>query len=452
MQQKKIVRCAIYTRKSTEEGLDMDYNTLDAQREAGEKYVEAMKHEGWRIIPDLYDDGGFSGGNMDRPGLKKLIEDIKAGRIDTVVVYKVDRLTRSLADFAKLVEVFDAYGTSFVSVTQHFNTQDSMGRLTLNILLSFAQFEREVTGERIRDKFAASKKKGMWMGGPPPLGYDVVDRKLIINPVEAEQVKYIFETYVLLGGSVSLVLKKLNDEGYKTKSYTSRTGQRRGGHKYGTATVKTILRNRLYIAEVHHKGTYYPGQHRPIISMELFNKAQEVLAEKATVKSKRTYAARSKSLLKGIIVCGGCHGAMSPTYTKKKNKCYEYYVTNSYRQHSCGECPVSRIPAGEIDAIIKGQLKAIFASPKILVEVWRHAKKDNPAFQEYELHESLRRLGSFWDLLYPGEQKRITQLLISRVVVKSNGVDIEYRASGIEDVVHQLQLTINKQEQLREAS
>ena len=452
MQQKKIVRCAIYTRKSTEEGLDMDYNTLDAQREAGEKYVEAMKHEGWRIIPDLYDDGGFSGGNMDRPGLKKLIEDIKAGRIDTVVVYKVDRLTRSLADFAKLVEVFDAYGTSFVSVTQHFNTQDSMGRLTLNILLSFAQFEREVTGERIRDKFAASKKKGMWMGGPPPLGYDVVDRKLIINPVEAEQVKYIFETYVLLGGSISLVLKKLNDEGYKTKSYTSRTGQRRGGHKYGTATVKTILRNRLYIAEVHHKGTYYPGQHRPIISMELFNKAQEVLAEKATVKSKRTYAARSKSLLKGIIVCGGCHGAMSPTYTKKKNKCYEYYVTNSYRQHSCGECPVSRIPAGEIDAIIKGQLKAIFASPKILVEVWRHAKKDNPAFQEYELHESLRRLGSFWDLLYPGEQKRITQLLISRVVVKSNGVDIEYRASGIEDVVHQLQLTINKQEQLREAS
>ena len=452
MQQKKIVRCAIYTRKSTEEGLDMDYNTLDAQREAGEKYVEAMKHEGWRIIPDLYDDGGFSGGNMDRPGLKKLIEDIKAGRIDTVVVYKVDRLTRSLADFAKLVEVFDAYGTSFVSVTQHFNTQDSMGRLTLNILLSFAQFEREVTGERIRDKFAASKKKGMWMGGPPPLGYDVVDRKLIINPVEAEQVKYIFETYVLLGGSVSLVLKKLNDEGYKTKSYTSRTGQRRGGYKYGTATVKTILRNRLYIAEVHHKGTYYPGQHRPIISMELFNKAQEVLAEKATVKSKRTYAAKSDALLKGIIVCGGCHGAMSPTYTKKKDKRYDYYVTNSYRQHSCGECPVSRIPAGEIDAIIKGQLKAIFASPKILVEVWRHAKKDNPAFQEYELHESLRRLGSFWDLLYPGEQKRITQLLISRVVVKSNGVDIEYRASGIEDVVHQLQLTINKQEQLREAS
>lgn len=232
MQQKKIVRCAIYTRKSTEEGLDMDYNTLDAQREAGEKYVEAMKHEGWRIIPDLYDDGGFSGGNMDRPGVKKLIEDIKADRIDTVVVYKVDRLTRSLADFAKLVEVFDAYGTSF------------------------AQFEREVTGERIRDKFAASKKKGMWMGGPPPLGYDVVDRKLIINPVEAEQVKYIFDTYVMLGGSVSLVLKKLNDEGYKTKSYTSRTGQRRGGHKgacddhFGTHPDEINWGNTGFIADI----------------------------------------------------------------------------------------------------------------------------------------------------------------------------------------------------------
>lgn len=256
MQQKKIVRCAIYTRKSTEEGLDMDYNTLDAQREAGEKYVEAMKHEGWRIIPDLYDDGGFSGGNMDRPGVKKLIEDIKAGSIDTVVVYKVDRLTRSLADFAKLVEVFDAYGTSFVSVTQHFNTQDSMGRLTLNILLSFAQFEREVTGERIRDKFAASKKKGMWMGGPPPLGYDVVDRKLIINPVEAEQVKYIFEIYVMLGRSVSLVLKKLNDEGYKTKSYISRTGQRRGGHKgacddhFGTHPDEINWGNTGFIADI----------------------------------------------------------------------------------------------------------------------------------------------------------------------------------------------------------
>lgn len=198
MEDKKILRCAVYTRKSTEEGLDMDYNTLDAQREAGEKYIEAMRGEGWRVVPDLYDDGGFSGGNMDRPALKRLIDDIKAGRIDIVVVYKVDRLSRSLMDFAKLVEILDAHGASFVSVTQHFNTKDSMGRLTLNILLSFAQFEREVTGERIRDKFASSKMKGMWMGGPPPLGYDVADRKLVTNPKEVELVNIIFDRFAEL--------------------------------------------------------------------------------------------------------------------------------------------------------------------------------------------------------------------------------------------------------------
>lgn len=420
MKEKKIIRCAIYTRKSTEEGLDKDYNTLDAQREAGEKYIEAMKHEGWRIIPETYDDGGYSGGNMDRPALKKLISDIEAGRIDIVVVYKVDRLTRSLADFAKLVEVFDSHGTSFVSVTQHFNTQDSMGRLTLNILLSFAQFEREVTGERIRDKFASSKRKGMWMGGPPPLGYNVVDRKLVTNPIEAKQVKYIFEKYIELGGSLSLLLKDLDKEGFKTKSYTSLTGKAQGGRKYTLSPLRTILKNRLYIAEIHHKGTYYPGQHEAIISVTLFNKAQEILSEKSGIKRKRTFAAKSDALLKGIIVCGGCHGAMSPTYTKKKNKLYRYYITNSYRQHNCENCPVGRIPAGEIEEIIKGQLKAIFASPKILVEIWRSAKKDNPDFQEYELHESLNRLGSFWDLLFPAEQKRITQLLIERPDFSTN--------------------------------
>lgn len=212
MTEKKIIRCAIYTRKSTEEGLDMDYNSLDAQREAGEKYIEAMRGEGWRIIPDLYDDGGFSGGNMDRPALKRLMDDINAGRIDIVVVYKVDRLSRSLMDFAKLVEVFDARGCSFVSVTQHFNTKDSMGRLTLNILLSFAQFERELTGERIRDKFAASKMKGMWMGGPPPLGYDVADRQLVTNPKEIALVARIFERFIVLE-SISLLTAELNKDG-----------------------------------------------------------------------------------------------------------------------------------------------------------------------------------------------------------------------------------------------
>ncbi len=442
MTEKKILRCAVYTRKSTEEGLDMEYNTLDAQREAGEKYIEAMRHEGWRIMPEQYNDGGYSGGNMDRPGLQKLMADIEAGRVDVVVVYKIDRLSRSLADFAKMVEIFDKHDTSFVSVTQHFNTKDSMGRLTLNILLSFAQFEREVTGERIRDKFAASKKKGMWMGGPPPLGYDVVERKLLTNAKEAPQVKYIFERFVALG-SLSLLANELNTKGHKTKSYISQTGKHQGGKAFSLQALRTILNNRLYLAEVHHKGKYYPGQHQALIEKDLFDKAQSIFAENAGVKRKRTYAAKSDALLKGIIVCGGCESAMSPTYTRKKNKQYRYYITNSYRQHTCGECPVSRIPAGEIEEIIKGQLRAVFASPQILVEIWRKMRKEDRNFQEHDMHEALQKLGSFWDHLFPAEQKRITQLLIERVVIKSHGVDIEYRASGLENIVHELQKTIN---------
>ena len=448
--EKKILRCAVYTRKSTEEGLDMEYNTLDAQREAGEKYIEAMRHEGWRVIPEQYDDGGYSGGNMDRPGLKKLMADIEAGRVDIVVVYKIDRLSRSLADFAKMVEIFDKHNTSFVSVTQHFNTKDSMGRLTLNILLSFAQFEREVTGERIRDKFAASKKKGMWMGGPPPLGYDVVERKLLTNAFEAKQVKHIFERFVALG-SLSLLASELNTQGHTTKSYVSRTGNQQGGKPFSLQSLRTILKNRLYLAEVHHKGKYYPGQHQALIEQGLFDDAQGIFAGNTKAKRTRTYAAKSDALLKGIIVCGGCEGAMSPTYTKKKNKQYRYYITNSYRQHTCGECPVSRIPAGEIEEIIKGQLKSVFASPQILVEIWRKMRGENKNFKEHEMHEALQKLGSFWDHLFPAEQKRITQLLIERVVVKSHGIDIEYRASGLESVVHELQKTINNNTKERAA-
>ena len=448
MSDKKIMRCAIYTRKSTEEGLDMEFNTLDAQREAGEKYIESQRHEGWRVIPELYDDGGFSGGNMDRPALKRLMADIKAGRIDIVVVYKIDRLSRSLADFAQMVQVFDEHNTSFVSVTQHFNTKDSMGRLTLNILLSFAQFEREVTGERIRDKFASSKKKGMWMGGTPPLGYDVIERKLITNPKEVKQLKHIYERFVKLG-SVAMLASELNKDGYRTKSYKNQAGEIKGGKVFSLNALRLILKNRLYLAEVHHKGKYYPGQHQAIIPQALFDKAQAIFAESPTKKRARTVKAKSTSLLKGIIVCGGCAGAMSPTYTKKKNKIYRYYITNSYRMSTCGECPVSRIPAGEIEELISSQLKAIFTTPQILVEVWRKISRKDKSFKEVDLHDSLQKLGSFWEHLFPAEQRRITHLLIKRVVVKSNGVDIEYRASGFENIIHELQQTITQNTQER---
>lgn len=449
MSEKKILRCAIYTRKSTEEGLDMEYNTLDAQREAGEKYIESQRNEGWRVIPDLYDDGGFSGGNMDRPALKRLMADIKAGRIDIVVVYKIDRLSRALADFAQMVQVFDENNTSFVSVTQHFNTKDSMGRLTLNILLSFAQFEREVTGERIRDKFAASKMKGMWMGGPPPLGYDVIERKLITNQKEIKLVTHIFERFIALG-SIALLAAELNKNGYRTKSYTSQTGNKQGGKIFSANALRTILKNRLYLAEVHHKGKYYPAQHQAILTQEVFDRAQAVFIESPAKKRKRTIKAKSEALLKGIIVCGGCESAMSPTHTKKKNKQYHYYVTNSYRMSTCGECPVSRVPAGEIESVVMGHLEAVFSTPKILIEIWRKMHQKDKHFQENDLHEALHKLGSFWTYLFPAEKKRITHLLIDRVVVRSQGIDIEYRSQGLENIVNEIQQAINDNNKVRE--
>src|SRR4030088_966343 len=263
-------RCAIYTRKSSEEGLEQEFNSLHAQREASEAYILSQRHEGWVVVPTAYDDGGFSGGNLERPGLQRLLADVRAGRIDVIVTYKVDRLTRSLADFARLIEIFDAHHVSFVSVTQQFNTTTSMGRLTLNVLLSFAQFEREVTGERIRDKIAASKKKGMWMGGNPPLGYTVRDRKLVVIEREAETVRHIFQRYADLG-SVRLLKAELEAQGTVGKRWTSASGKTWGGKPIGRGALYLILQNRLYCGEIVHKDQSYPGEHRAIIDPALWD-------------------------------------------------------------------------------------------------------------------------------------------------------------------------------------
>ena len=276
MDKKKVIRCAVYTRKSTEEGLEQQYNTLDAQRDAGESYIQSQRHEGWEVLSTRYDDGGFTGGNMDRPALKRLIEDIKAKKIDVVVVYKIDRLSRSLADFAQMVQIFDAHDVSFVSVTQHFNTKDSMGRLTLNILFSFAQFEREVIGERIRDKFAASKQKGIFMGGALPLGYNSVDRKLVVVREEAALVEHIFKRYVQIK-SIGQIIKELDLKGYRTKMYESGTGNLRGGRKFNRQYIYRILNNPLYLGQIVHKDKIYPGQHDAIISQALWDRHAETV-------------------------------------------------------------------------------------------------------------------------------------------------------------------------------
>ena len=429
---KRRIRCAIYTRKSTEEGLDMEFNSLDAQREAGEAYILSQRHEGWMLVPDYYDDGGFSGGSMERPALKRLMQDVEAGAIDVVVVYKVDRLSRSLMDFAKLVEVFDRHNVSFVSVTQQFNTTTSMGRLTLNILLSFAQFEREVIGERIRDKLAASKRKGMWMGGTPPLGYDVKDRKLIINEAEAKQVRHIFERFITLR-SVTLLAKELKTTDIRTKTYITQTGNEKLPRFFTKNQVYRTINNRLYLGEMPHKDKCYPGQHAPIVSKELWDEAHAVMQVSPRSRA-RTTATKNPALLKGLVRCGGCKSVMSPTHTLKSGKHYRYYKPSQAITGACEGCPLGAIPAGELESMVVGQLQRFFIQPETVVRTWVTAHAQDASVTEQEVKDALRDIGPVWNELFPAEQSRIVNLLVEHVTVDEDGIDIKMRANGLESL------------------
>src|SRR5687768_5105889 len=320
------LRCAIYTRKSSEEGLEQTFNSLDAQREACEAYVLSQKHEGWSVLCDRYDDGGFSGGSMERPALTKLLADIEAGRVDVVVVYKVDRLTRSLADFAKMVEIFDAQKVSFVSVTQQFNTTTSMGRLTLNVLLSFAQFEREVTSERIRDKIAASKRKGMWMGGFVPLGYEPRSRSLVVNEAEAQTVRTLFSLYLQLG-NVRRVKEEADRLNLRSKQHCNGNGRSYGGVSFSRGAIYKILSNPIYVGEIVHRGERHPGSHPAIIAREIWDAVQNQLATNAA-RHKRQAGTPSSSLLAGLIFDQGGE-PLTPTHASKGGRRYRYYVSRS---------------------------------------------------------------------------------------------------------------------------
>src|ERR1700716_3182316 len=323
----KVFRCAIYTRKSSEEGLEQDFNSLHAQRESCDAYIKSQRHEGWTPLPTLYDDGGYSGGSTERPALKRLLADIQSHLIDVVVVYKVDRLTRSLADFAKIVEIFDAASVSFVSVTQQFNTTTSMGRLTLNVLLSFAQFEREVTGERIRDKIAASKRKGMWMGGFVPLGYDVCDRRIVIDEREAETVRYIFRRYQELG-CVRLLKEDLDRRGIVSKRRTSKTGIASGGHSFSRGALYALLLNPIYVGEIRHKNLRHPGQHQAIVDRAVWERTQQQLQEHR-VRTKSHDASFEKSPLTGRLVDENGAG-VTPSHAREGEGKYRYYVSRNF--------------------------------------------------------------------------------------------------------------------------
>ncbi len=362
----KRLNCAIYTRKSSDEGLEKEFNSLDAQREACAAYVLSQKHAGWAALPDLYDDGGLSGGTMERPALLRLLTDIKSGKVQIVVVYKVDRLTRSLADFAKIVDVLDAHGVSFVSVTQQFNTTTSMGRLTLNMLLSFAQFEREIAGERIRDKIAASKAKGMWMGGNVPLGYDVRERKLIVNDAEAETVRLIFRRYAELG-SVRLLGHELDRLGVISKRRDGAGGVLAGGNRFSRGALYTLLQNPIYRGEIGHQGKVYPGQHEAIVGAELWQLVQDKLAVNRQARALGE-TANEPSLLAGLIVDGDGQ-RMTPTHAVKKGRRYRYYVSTQLisgtrSDHAKGW----RIPAGDIEVLVLDRLREFFASDRDLGE------------------------------------------------------------------------------------
>ena len=382
-------RCAIYTRKSTEEGLDQEFNTLDAQREAGEAFIRSQQHEGWDCLPDRYDDGGFTGGNMDRPALRRLFADIEAGRINCVVVYKVDRLSRSLLDFARMMELFDRHGVAFVSVTQQFNTASSMGRLILNVLLSFAQFEREMISERTRDKIAATRRKGKWSGGRPLLGYDVVDTKLVINPHEANIVRDIYRLY-LDYESLLPVVDELERRGWLNKRWTTKKGIDQGGRPFDKNSLWNLLTNVTYIGRLKYKDEVHEGEHQGIVDPQVFERVQSILN-----RNRHTGGPASRNrfgaVLKGLLYCEACGCAMSPTHTTRGNRRYRYYVCTVAQKKGWDHCPTKSVPAGEIERFVVEQIRTVGQDPELVAETIRQ-RQTQVAEQLMTLTSEQRRL------------------------------------------------------------
>ena len=425
------MRGAIYTRKSSEEGLEQAFNSLDAQREACAAFVLSQKHEGWAVLPALYDDGGFSGGTMDRPALQRLLSDIREGKVDVVVVYKIDRLTRSLFDFAKIVEAFDAHGVSFVSITQQFNTTTSMGRLTLNVLLSFAQFEREVAGERIRDKIAASKKKGMWMGGLPSLGYDVQNRKLVVNEEEAGTVVHIFRRYVELR-SVRALQAELDAAGIRSKRRILADGTPFGGQKLSRGALYLMLQNRIYRGEITHKGNAYPGEHPPIVDEVLWDQVQAILAENRVDRATGADA-KQPSLLAGLIFDESGE-RLTPSHAVKKGTRYRYYVSRSLivgtaKDKSTGR----RIPAANLETLVITRLRSFLADEGAILDAIREEHADGTA-QSRLIARGLK-IAKEIESLTPDRIRAMLMTLISRVDIRPDCVEISVRRSRLVEML-----------------
>jgi site-specific DNA recombinase len=427
IEQKPVMQCAIYTRKSSEEGLEQSFNSLDAQRESSEAFILSQRQEGWHVVPTRYDDGGYSGGTMERPALKRLLADVEANKVNVIVVYKVDRLTRSLADFAKIVEALDAGGVSFVSVTQQFNTTSSMGRLTLNILLSFAQFEREVTGERIRDKIAASKKKGMWMGGLVPLGYDLEGRKLVPNSKESEVVCKIFSLYLKVG-CVSKLAMQLDREHVRSKVWTTRTGARLGGVAFARGALYALLRNRLYIGEIRHRDLWYQGEHKGIVTRDLWDKVQAQLNRNLRKRRKRARD-HASSPLTGLVE-DAAGNRFTPSFTSKRGRRYRYYVSQVAIKNPGGECNgPTRVPAHELEGRVTERLVSFLKSDAEVFDRLSE-KRESPGISSNRV-TAAKKLAARLPSLPSDDLRDLLACFLQRVIIQENCIELMIRRKDL---------------------
>ena len=434
------VRCAIYTRKSTEEGLDQDFNTLDAQRESAEAYIQSQKHEGWIALPGRYDDGGFTGANMDRPALKQLLTEIENGKIDCIIVYKYDRLSRSLADFMKLLEVLDKHHVTFVAVTQPFDTRTSAGRFMVHMLLNFAQFEREMIAERTRDKMRAARRKGKWIGGYPILGYDVAPKggTLVVNPAEAEQVRAIYGLYLQLGSLIP-VLEELDQRGWQMKRWTTREGHLRGGSRFSKTTLHALLTNVTYTGRVKFEGKLIDGEHQRIIDDDMFDQVQERLKRNGK-KGERSVRNKHSALLKGLVECGSCGAPMIHTYAQKKNTRYRYYICAKAHGRGWNKCETRSVSAPELEGAVIQNLRSFAQDPAMLSEVLRRIEEDRqpdaPMADPAEVEQALSKFDPLWDRLTTWEQETFIRTLIEKV--KYDGttgkVTVGFHSEGIKQL------------------
>lgn len=414
----KKVRCAVYSRTSNDERLNQEFNSIDAQREACEAYIVSQRHEGWLLVNDRYEDGGCSGGTVERPALKRLLADAEAGIVNCIVVYKIDRLSRSLKDFMTLMDAFDRLGVSFVSITQSFSTSTAMGRCMLSIMVAFGQFEREQGAERVRDKIAASRAKGMWMGGGVPFGYAARNRRLEIKDPEAAIVRQVFARFIEIGSATSLA-RAFREEGVLTRK----------GRPFDKGCVLRTLANRVYLGEAVHKGTAYPGEHQAIIARDVWDKAQAIFSIHPRIRAHRTRA-QTPALLKGLLFTGE-GTAMSPTHTRRAGKLYRYYVSQKVLQTGAGSCPVGRISAGEIEDAVIGRVREIFRAPEIILKTAATVRQNNTEFPFETVRHDLITFDAMWGELFPDEQHRIVHLLLDRVVIDGDGLQLHLRDAAV---------------------